>query len=239
MRGARAACAARPGWRCARPPPRTRPSPAAGGRRARCRSLACSGIAYAIAPPGMRTFTAPSSSRSRLTVACVATTPSAASISTSCAWLEIACSSSSRAMRCCRCGLPSVAISVSRPPVRHDASDSEHAPRAACMRFAACCQTTRPRARRSPTPRPPRRGARAGSGGTTPAPPPPPSARRRRCSPANAARRAAGSVLLPHRRPHVGVDRVGAAHRLVRVGHELDGAAEVAGPLDDVSSSSS
>ena len=36
------------------------------------RSLACSGIAYAIAPPGMRTLTAPSSSRSRLTVACVA-----------------------------------------------------------------------------------------------------------------------------------------------------------------------
>ena len=44
-----------------------------------------SGIAYAIVPPGMRTFTAPSSSRSRLTVACVATTPSASSSCTSCA----------------------------------------------------------------------------------------------------------------------------------------------------------
>src|SRR5439155_15799308 len=76
------------------------------------RSLACSGIAYAIVPPGMRTLSAPSSSRSRLTVACVATTPSAARSSTSCAWLLTACSSSSRAIRCCRCGLPRVAMSL-------------------------------------------------------------------------------------------------------------------------------
>ena len=43
-----------------------------------------------------------------------------------------------------------------------------------------------------------------------------------------------GLVLLAHRRPHVGVDGVGALHGLVRVGDELDDAAEVAGPLDDV-----
>src|SRR5579859_5878801 len=50
----------------------------------------------------MRTFTAPISSRSRETVAWVATTPSAASSSTSWLWPLTACCSSSRAMRCWR-----------------------------------------------------------------------------------------------------------------------------------------
>ena len=47
-----------------------------------------------------------------------------------------------------------------------------------------------------------------------------------------AARR--GLVLLAHRRPHVGVHRVGSPHGLVRVGRHLDGAPEVASPLDEV-----
>ena len=41
-----------------------------------------------------------------------------------------------------------------------------------------------------------------------------------------------GLLLLAHRRPHVGVDGVGALHRVVGVVGELDGAAEVAGPFD-------
>ena len=49
-----------------------------------------------------------------------------------------------------------------------------------------------------------------------------PSARRRPVQPANARAGALRLVLLPHRRPHVGVDRVGALHRVVRVGRELD-----------------
>src|SRR5437868_1966666 len=62
-------------------------------------------------PPGIRTFNAPSSSRSRLTVAWVATTPSAASSSTNWIWLDTGCSSRSLAMRCWRWGLPRVATS--------------------------------------------------------------------------------------------------------------------------------
>src|SRR5918992_7164 len=54
----------------------------------------------------MRTLTAPSSSRSRLTVAWVRFRPSVARSSTNWTWLEITCSSRSRAMRCWRCGLP-------------------------------------------------------------------------------------------------------------------------------------
>ena len=65
-------------------------------------------------PPPARTLIAPSSSRSRDTVACVAITPSSASSSTSWPWLVTACCSSSRAIRCWRCffasrGVPLVA----------------------------------------------------------------------------------------------------------------------------------
>ena len=135
-----AACAARRGCPSAPPRPRTRPSPAGDGRPAAPASFECSGIAYAIAPPGIRTLTAPSSSRSRLTVAWVATTPSASSSCTIWAWLETACSSSSRAMRCWRCGLPSVAISASSASRTRTAP----APRASGSRPAAT--------RRSPGP---------------------------------------------------------------------------------------
>ena len=41
-------------------------------------------------------------------------------------------------------------------------------------------------------------------------------------------------VLLAHRGPHVGVDGVDAGDGVVGVGDELDGPAEVAGPLDEL-----
>src|SRR5207248_8923618 len=83
--------------------PNTRFSCSSGaGRSSNC------GTAYTVSPPGMRTLTAPSSSRSRETVACVAITPSLARRSTTCAWLVTAFCSSNRAMRCCRCGFASL-----------------------------------------------------------------------------------------------------------------------------------
>src|SRR5213075_145117 len=59
-------------------------------------------MAYTLSPPAARTLMAPSSSRSRDTVACVATTPSPARRSTTCDWLVTAWCSRMRAMRCCR-----------------------------------------------------------------------------------------------------------------------------------------
>ncbi len=38
--------------------------------------------------------------------------------------------------------------------------------------------------------------------------------------------------FLTHRCPDVGVDRIGTGDRFVRIGDQLDDAAEVAGPLD-------
>src|SRR5205085_8505558 len=83
--------------------PSTRFRCSSGARR----SLAASGMTYTRSPPGRRAFTAPISSRSRDTVAWVATTPSAASRSTTWAWLDTACCSRMRATRCWRCGLAS------------------------------------------------------------------------------------------------------------------------------------
>ena len=99
------------------------------------------------------------------------------------------------------------------------------------MRLAACCQT-----------------AERGPSITDAATSSPRCAgrqwRNQACSPAAAIERVVDGValergeadrvlgLLAHRGPHVGVDRVGAAHRFVRIGGELDDAAEVAGPLD-------
>ena len=60
------------------------------------RSGANSGTAYTVLPPGTRTLIAPRSSRSRDTVACVASMPSSASSSTSCGWFVTSCSSISR-----------------------------------------------------------------------------------------------------------------------------------------------
>src|SRR5436305_1198013 len=67
----------------------------------------------------MRTLTAPSSSRSRDTVAWVATTPSAARRSTTWVWLVTAWLSSIRAMRCWRWGLAN--LMPRRPPRLHPA----------------------------------------------------------------------------------------------------------------------
>ena len=66
------------------------------------RSAGCSGMAYTVSPPGARTLTAPSSSRSRDTVAWVAATPSSRSSSTNWGWLATAWSASSLEIRCWR-----------------------------------------------------------------------------------------------------------------------------------------
>ncbi len=115
---------------------------------------------------GTRTFTAPSSSRSRDTVAWVASTPSAASSATSWAWLATALASSRRAIRCWRCGLPSFTPHPARDPdpVRA-ASPAVPAWRASGWPPGARPGCAVPRARR---PRSPRPGGRAGSAGPRP-----------------------------------------------------------------------
>src|SRR5687767_10566179 len=82
----------------------------------------------------MRSFTAPSSSRSRDTVAWVAMNPSSASRSTSSAWLVTPWFSSSCPMKCCRCAfvirLLRPASSMAGPQEeREDAADGVHAVR--------------------------------------------------------------------------------------------------------------
>src|ERR687884_1423482 len=66
----------------------------------------------------MRTLTAPSSSRSRLTVPWVATMPSVARSSTSWTWLEMTCSWRYREIRCWRCGLPTAIRATLLEPFR-------------------------------------------------------------------------------------------------------------------------
>ena len=83
----------------------TPPAPGAAGRTGPAgRSPARAGRRRS-ARPGTRTLIAPSSSRSRDTVACVAVIPSPASSSRSCGWLATARWPISRAIVCWRCCL--------------------------------------------------------------------------------------------------------------------------------------
>ena len=128
-------------------------------------------------------------------------------------------------MRCWRCGLPSVAIR------RRSSSEIGEQRRTACMRLPACCHTTDcgPSITSAVTSSPRCAGRQCRNTADSAA------AFISAASivqPANARRRSVGFLFLPHRRPHVGVDRVGVAHRVVRVAGELDRAAEIAGPID-------
>ena len=153
---------------------------------------------------------APRSSRSRDTVAWVATTPSAASSSTSCAWLVTGVLlEQARRSRCWRWGLaePGRGRSRSRPAHASARAATQQRPgRRACG--CAACATTR------------LRGPSITVGGDLLAPVggqavqedgagrrPPPSARSSTVKPSKARRRAVGLGLLAHRRPHVGVAR--------------------------------
>ena len=110
-----------------------------------------SGNAYAVSPPGNRTFTAPRSSRSRDTVVCVASTPCSASNATSWAWLVTGSASSSFVMRCWRWFLVSRASRrtargglrlAAGPRSAHEPTAQAKMPRMAVRRWAACFQTT-------------------------------------------------------------------------------------------------
>ncbi len=180
-----------------------------------------------MAPPGIRTFTAPRSSRSRLTVAWVATIPSASSSCTSWAWLEIGLVLEHAQDAVLALGLAE--RRHQRAPVRR----STNSARAECMRLPACCHTTD-----------------CGPSMTSAATSSPRCAGRQCMKTASGARRLhqrlvdgpareraqplLAFVLLPHRRPHVGVDDVGASHRVVRIVDQLDRPAEIAGPIHDV-----
>ena len=103
---ARAGCAARRGCRSAPPRPPSRRTPGAGGPPGPPAGWAAPGWRRRSRRPATRTLMAPRSSRSRDTVAWVATHPSAARSSTSWAWFDTAWCSMSLAIRCWRWVLP-------------------------------------------------------------------------------------------------------------------------------------
>src|SRR5690606_32254500 len=89
--------------------------PAAGGAAGRGTGSPSSGMTYT-APPAVRTFTAPSSSRSRDSVAWVTCTPCAASSSASSVWERTLRERTSSTIRACRAALVTTAP-VSPPPL--------------------------------------------------------------------------------------------------------------------------
>ena len=186
--------------RCARPRRRTRPCSRLRWSSGGARSLACSGIAYAIAPPGMRTFTAPSSSRSRLTVAWVATTPSASSSCTSWAWLDDRLLLEDAQDAVLTLGLAERRHRRPSPLRRLPTGPTSSTPsraRTLCMRFAACCHTTDrgPSITSAATSSPRCAGRQCRN--TAPAGRRPSSARRRPCKPTNARSRCSRSSSWP------------------------------------------
>ena len=117
-----------------------------------------SGIAYTVSPPGTRTLTAPRSSRSRDTVACVAAMPSSASSSTSCGWLvdRVLADQLGDHLLALHLAWPS----ATRLIARRNASSAAGGVQCGC----GPAGTRGSAARRSPRPSPPRRGTPAGSG---------------------------------------------------------------------------
>ncbi len=174
LRRARAACAGRRGWRC----PRRWSSRSASSRVQPRRAAACARSRRRRSPRqhvagrravGPRSLTAPSSSRSRESVAWVTSMPSSASSRASWVCEVTGCAPISSTMRACR------APAGQRPPVMTSA------PAASTTAPSARAAGSRPRprrrsaGRRSPRPRSPCRGRRAGS-----------AARRRRRPPGRA-----------------------------------------------------
>ena len=165
---------------------------------------------------------APRSSRSRDTVAWVAATPSAASRSTSWAWLVTAWSASSRATRCWRCGLGQRAGRPGHGPrTGHDPVGLLEQPRQQAPEAVQAVvglgdhPALRPVDHRRRHLLAPVGGQavhehRVGRGG-----------RHDPVVDLEALERPGpglGLGLLAHRRPHVGVHGVGAGHGLVRAG---------------------